>query len=84
MSRRRHALFAAGDRVVAKINDNAVGKSWEIRGVVDSVETFQGEPGRIVYVASPQSKYRGQAELAWARNIRHDDALPTGDPGQLW
>ena len=79
-----HAKFAAGDRVIAKINDNAVGKSWEIRGVVDRVETFQGEPACIVYVDSLRSQFRGQPELAWARNIRHDDAVPTGDPGQLW
>ena len=84
MSAASHALFAVGDRVVAKINDNPVGKSWEIHGIVDRVETFHGEPGRIVYVDSPKSQFQGQPELAWARNIRHDDALPTRDPGQLW
>lgn len=79
-----HTIFKAGDRVVATIHDNSVRKSHVIRGVVDRVSPHHGVPAEIVYVDSPQSQFRGQPELAWACNIRHDDAPPSTDAGQLW
>lgn len=75
--------FQPGEQVTAVIHNNAEGKSRTISGTVADVHDFQGRPGAIVYISSPQSTHHDQPELAWATNTRHGELGPASD-GQLF